>query len=126
MSECSSQCCSCSGTVQLTADIENSAENQIVFLIKNMDCPTEEGLIRSKLGSMSEVLNLDFNLLQHKLTVDHSSAAGERSHDDPGHGELLDHCHSHAQTCGLEAGGIVSERRGFWSADRRAFAAFSG
>ena len=37
-----------------------------------MDCPTEEGLIRSKLGSMAGVMDLQFNLVQRKLTVRHS------------------------------------------------------
>ncbi|QBC45820.1 heavy metal translocating P-type ATPase [Iodobacter fluviatilis] len=40
-----------------------------------MDCPTEEGLIRKKLGAMADVSGLQFNLLQRVLTVSHSQAA---------------------------------------------------
>lgn len=39
--------------------------------IAQMDCPTEETLIRKKLGGMSEVLGLEFNLMQRVLTVVH-------------------------------------------------------
>nr|WP_231743416.1 heavy metal translocating P-type ATPase [Janthinobacterium sp. B9-8] len=40
-----------------------------------MDCPTEEGLIRKKLGAMADVSGLQFNLLQRVLTVSHSQEA---------------------------------------------------
>jgi Cd2+/Zn2+-exporting ATPase len=36
-----------------------------------MDCPTEETLIRKKLGAMTEVRELQFNLMQRVLTVVH-------------------------------------------------------
>jgi Cd2+/Zn2+-exporting ATPase len=39
--------------------------------IAQMDCPTEETLIRKKLGGMSEVQGLEFNLMQRVLTVVH-------------------------------------------------------
>ncbi|MGV8893215.1 MAG: heavy metal translocating P-type ATPase [Burkholderiaceae bacterium] len=40
--------------------------------IAQMDCPTEEALIRKKLGGMHEVQELDFNLMQRVLTVVHT------------------------------------------------------
>lgn len=43
--------------------------------IAQMDCPTEEALIRKKLGAMAEVRSLDFNLMQRVLTVVHLSDA---------------------------------------------------
>ena len=43
-----------------------------VLYIENMDCPTEERLIRSKLSGMPEVSDLQFNLLQRRLTISHS------------------------------------------------------
>ncbi|MCD2516737.1 heavy metal translocating P-type ATPase [Massilia sp. G4R7] len=46
-----------------------------VFRIENMDCPTEEALIRSKLGAMPLVERLDFNLVQRRLAVHHSGPA---------------------------------------------------
>lgn len=42
-----------------------------VFSVSGMDCATEEGLIRSKLGSMPGVLDLEFNLMQRTLKVRH-------------------------------------------------------
>ncbi|AZN38126.1 heavy metal translocating P-type ATPase [Iodobacter ciconiae] len=36
-----------------------------------MDCPTEEGLLRKKLGSMPSVSGMEFNLMQRVLTVTH-------------------------------------------------------
>ncbi|MEN3110030.1 heavy metal translocating P-type ATPase [Uliginosibacterium paludis] len=41
--------------------------------IMQMDCPTEEGLIRKKLGGMPGVSGLDFNLMQRVLTVTHDA-----------------------------------------------------
>lgn len=43
--------------------------------IAQMDCPTEEALIRKKLGGISEVSSLDFNLMQRLLTVVHRANA---------------------------------------------------
>lgn len=43
--------------------------------IAQMDCPTEEALIRKKLGGMGEVQALDFNLMQRMLIVVHSAGA---------------------------------------------------
>lgn len=45
---------------------------QAIFVIENMDCPTEEALIRNKLQKLSGVGGLEFNLMQHKLTVTHT------------------------------------------------------
>ncbi len=45
-----------------------------MYRIENMDCPTEEALIRSKLSSMPGVSQLEFNILKRKLTVHHSLA----------------------------------------------------
>ncbi|MFZ6719720.1 heavy metal translocating P-type ATPase [Undibacterium sp. Ji49W] len=44
----------------------------VVYSIENMDCPTEEGLIRNKLSGMPGIVRLDFNLMQRKLTVSHT------------------------------------------------------
>ncbi|MDQ8022709.1 MAG: heavy metal translocating P-type ATPase [Moraxellaceae bacterium] len=43
--------------------------------IMQMDCPTEEGLLRKKLGGMTTVSQLDFNLMQRVLTVTHAPEA---------------------------------------------------
>lgn len=41
------------------------------YRIVDMDCPTEEAMIRSALKNRKEVLGLDFNLLERVLTVRH-------------------------------------------------------
>ncbi|WP_292687953.1 MULTISPECIES: heavy metal translocating P-type ATPase [unclassified Novosphingobium] len=43
--------------------------------IAQMDCPTEEALIRKKLGAMDEVRGLEFNLMQRMLTVAYRTGA---------------------------------------------------
>ena len=43
--------------------------------IAQMDCPTEEALIRKKLGAMGEVQSLEFNLMQRTLTLIHAAGA---------------------------------------------------
>nr|WP_304439226.1 heavy metal translocating P-type ATPase [Bordetella sp. N] len=45
------------------------------LLINQMDCPTEETLIRRKLGAMPDVRQLHFNLMQRVLTVVHATPA---------------------------------------------------
>jgi Cd2+/Zn2+-exporting ATPase len=45
--------------------------------IAQMDCPTEEALIRDKLTHMEGVVALDFNLMQRVLTVTHEPAVLE-------------------------------------------------
>jgi Cd2+/Zn2+-exporting ATPase len=43
--------------------------------ILQMDCPTEEALIRKKLGAMASVRGMEFNLMQRVLTVVHAPNA---------------------------------------------------
>lgn len=57
--------------------VENAAKppfgsSQAIFIIDNMDCPTEEALIRNKLSTMNGITELNFNLMQRKLTVTHT------------------------------------------------------
>ncbi|MDD3723872.1 MAG: hypothetical protein PHW92_15575 [Lutibacter sp.] len=42
------------------------------FEIPKMDCPSEENLIRLKLDGISGTKNLDFDILNRKLTVFHT------------------------------------------------------
>lgn len=42
------------------------------YRIQNMDCPTEERLIRNKLEQMPGIVRLDFNLMNRVLDVHHS------------------------------------------------------
>ncbi|OTP78288.1 Lead, cadmium, zinc and mercury transporting ATPase/ Copper-translocating P-type ATPase [Caballeronia sordidicola] len=45
--------------------------------IKQMDCSTEEALIRKKLGTMKSVEGMEFNLIQRVITVEHAPDALE-------------------------------------------------
>jgi Zn2+/Cd2+-exporting ATPase len=51
---------------------------QTPIRIMQMDCPTEEGLLRTKLGGMPGVVGMEFNLMQRVLTVTHEPKAIER------------------------------------------------
>lgn len=48
-----------------------------VFIITEMDCPTEEQLIRSKLATLSDISAIEFNLMRRQLTVSHAAPALE-------------------------------------------------
>ncbi len=50
---------------------------QTPIRILQMDCPTEEALLRSALGSMAGVQGMEFNLMQRVLTVTHQPQALE-------------------------------------------------
>jgi len=56
------------------ADIEPTFQTTVLAIAK-MDCPTEEALIRGKLGSMTGVASLDFNLVRRTLTLSHAADA---------------------------------------------------
>lgn len=45
--------------------------NKTIFEITKMDCPSEENLIRTKLDGILEIVNLDFDIPNRKLTVYH-------------------------------------------------------
>ena len=49
----------------------------VLYRILNMDCPTEEALIRKKLSSLSGITGLEFNLMQRVLTVHHELPSTE-------------------------------------------------
>lgn len=65
-------------TVVETANITQQLQpgitrgRQDILHIENMDCPTEEALIRNKLKGFPGVTGLNFNLLQRSLTISHT------------------------------------------------------
>ncbi|MBS1155811.1 MAG: ATPase, type:Heavy metal-(Cd/Co/Hg/Pb/Zn)-translocating P-type ATPase:Heavy metal [Proteobacteria bacterium] len=73
-------CCGC-GTDSAESCVVSSAPDVPAGMVRSqlriaqMCCPTEEGLIRKKLGGMAEVGALDFKLLQRSLTVVHQPGA---------------------------------------------------
>ena len=46
-----------------------------IYRIENMDCPSEEKLIRSRLGGVQGVQDLDFDLRERTLAVKHVAEA---------------------------------------------------
>ncbi|MWL89841.1 heavy metal translocating P-type ATPase [Cupriavidus sp. SW-Y-13] len=75
-------CCSGGGcastTVSAPAVAAPPGTRSSAFRIEAMDCPTEETLIRGKLGGMDGVAALDFNLMQRVLTVHHTLPSADR------------------------------------------------
>jgi len=70
----SGECCSASPKVNSATTISiplPEGTNRVRYRIENMDCPTEEQLIRNKLEPMQGIVRLDFNLLDRELTVHH-------------------------------------------------------
>lgn len=55
-----------------TATKGDSKMKHATFIIRNMDCPTEEALIRKRLGSAPGIRELSFNLMTRRLTVMHT------------------------------------------------------
>ena len=60
-------------TVRTITPVGAAGSVQTPIRILQMDCPTEEGLLRKKLGGMAGVTALEFNLMQRVLTVTHAS-----------------------------------------------------
>ena len=85
MSTCSSNACGCSATdaasaaptlAPVAAGAPANGLERTRYRIENMDCPTEEALIRTRLATVDAVRALDFNLVQRTLAVDHEPEAG--------------------------------------------------
>ncbi|WP_231586437.1 heavy metal translocating P-type ATPase [Cupriavidus basilensis] len=68
---CGGGCASASMAPTPAANVPAGAA-MATYRIDAMDCPTEETLIRNKLGSMAGVAGLQFNLMQRVLTVHHT------------------------------------------------------
>lgn len=60
-------CCKEASSVPTPTPAHNG--ERLVFSISNMDCPTEEKLIRKHLEGRSDIEALQFNLMERKLTV---------------------------------------------------------
>jgi len=71
MDECKASGCNCSPAPVTLPASSPVVPGKALYRIENMDCPTEEALIRNKLGGMNGVTGLDFNLMQRTLTVSH-------------------------------------------------------
>ena len=68
-------CCGCSSAAPIPASSTQASSAtgvRMILRIPKMDCPTEENLIRGKLGGMPGIAALDFHLMQRRLTVTHA------------------------------------------------------
>lgn len=68
-------CCSSPHSAHVPKDTPSlpppSGAQSVQYRISNMDCPTEERLIRNKLDGTKGIARLDFNLMSRVLTVHH-------------------------------------------------------
>jgi Zn2+/Cd2+-exporting ATPase len=55
-----------------TASLGPAGTTRVVYRIDNLDCATEEGVLRKALGGVVEVKQLSFDLMRRQLTVDHT------------------------------------------------------
>jgi len=63
-------------SIGMTPEIVTPADGTVaLFSVTAMDCPSEEGLIRSRLAGMPGVISLEFNLMQRTLKVRHEAGA---------------------------------------------------
>jgi Zn2+/Cd2+-exporting ATPase len=73
MSECqTNSCCAKSAPVETAGTSSSAQDRSLLIRIDQMDCPTEEGLLRQALGRIEGVGRLEFNLVQRRLRVEHS------------------------------------------------------
>lgn len=71
-------CAPAAGPLASPQALHSSSGGTRTFIrIMQMDCPTEEALIRKKLSAMPTVINLEFNLMQRILIVEHAPGALE-------------------------------------------------
>lgn len=71
MSECNVSGCGCSSVPRSLIEPSPGGPERALYRIDNMDCPTEEALIRNKVGPLDGMTGLDFNLMQRTLAVSH-------------------------------------------------------
>lgn len=70
-----SSCCAPAAPPSAPALRAGPGEELSRLRIGQMDCPTEEALIRKKLGKLPDVKDVHFNLMQRVLTVVHNQGA---------------------------------------------------
>ncbi|WP_409267363.1 heavy metal translocating P-type ATPase [Massilia sp. BHUDP2] len=75
MSDCKNESCCGPAVVPVANPMTALSGASVLELqIAQMDCPTEEGLLRQSLSRVPGVGKLDFNLVQRKLRVEHDLA----------------------------------------------------
>lgn len=74
---CGASACDCTGAETLLPREPVGDGKRMTYRIPNMDCPSEEALIRRRLGGMADVLDLRFNLMGRMLDVVHRLPSAE-------------------------------------------------
>lgn len=74
---CAPATCHSSSAPSEMTDLAHSTQTQLHAYIPEMDCPAEEQMIRTKLGKLKAVLELEFNLMQRRLRVEHLAGQGD-------------------------------------------------
>lgn len=92
----------------------------VQYRIQNMDCPTEERLIRNKLEGMPGIVRLDFNLMNRVLSVHHRLES-----QDSVHGALKS-IGMQAELLRTDAPGSPDDDNGPMPASRKILLAVSG
>lgn len=69
MEKCEPSCCS-GQTPSLATVPDKQQANRAIFRIEQMDCPTEEALLRKALGNIAGVRALEFSLMDRMLIAD--------------------------------------------------------
>lgn len=77
LSTCDSKSHCGSGSTPAVSMTPTISGNITQLLIANMDCPTEEALIRKRLGKMDGIQRLDFDLINRRLSVQHQLSSPE-------------------------------------------------
>jgi Cd2+/Zn2+-exporting ATPase len=77
VASCGTTACGSSACTTVPAARTPLRGNTSRLLITNMDCPTEEALIRKRLSSMDGIERLDFDLMNRRLDVQHGLASPE-------------------------------------------------
>ncbi|MBI2733869.1 MAG: heavy metal translocating P-type ATPase [Aquabacterium sp.] len=78
IASCNTACCGQDAQpakVTLGKAAAKGGYTQTPIRIMQMDCPTEEALLRKRLGGMAGVSGMEFNLMQRVLTVSHEPQA---------------------------------------------------
>ncbi|WUR16034.1 heavy metal translocating P-type ATPase [[Empedobacter] haloabium] len=69
---CAASACACTAGTSVPLRELSSGGERVTYRIPNMDCPSEEALIRKRLAGIDEVLDLRFNLMGRTLDVVHN------------------------------------------------------
>lgn len=65
------------GVQPATIASNSTGTHSIIYRIEQMDCPTEEALLRKAVGNVEGVHAMDFNLMERTLKVEHSLTSAD-------------------------------------------------